>query len=415
MSLRTGLGSGINNGHSEENCTHPDEHASETKSVCDSLCAKEANGNIASEELKFEEAPLSPAYLQKIRDIEEVLLREPLDVETLKEFARSDGGLINDGVRRRAWPLLLGLDASAPTRFPSQEELEAHPEYQQVVLDVNRSLKRFPPGIPYEQRVALQEQLTRLILRVISKYPHLRYYQGYHDVAVTFLLVVGETAAFQIMERLSVEHLRDCMEPTMEKTSHLLNYVYPLVRRLHPALYDYLERSGVGTMFCLPWFLTWYGHSLNRYRDVVRLYDFFLVSPPLMPLYLAAVLVAHRADQVFSVECDMASVHSLLSQIPDDLPFERLLVRTERLYQEFPPESIEREVRDRVLREQQHARRGEAQRRPAPARQGLATAAWAALPRLLPQRLHYRYVLVTATLVGIYAYLRMADALGAVR
>lgn len=47
----------------------------------------------------------------------------------------------------------------------------------QVVLDVNRSLKRFPPGIPYEQRVALQDQLTVLILRVIIKYPHLKYYQ----------------------------------------------------------------------------------------------------------------------------------------------------------------------------------------------------------------------------------------------
>lgn len=46
-----------------------------------------------------------------------------------------------------------------------------------MVLDVNRSLKRFPPGIPYEQRVALQDQLTVLILRVIMKYPHLKYYQ----------------------------------------------------------------------------------------------------------------------------------------------------------------------------------------------------------------------------------------------
>lgn len=49
--------------------------------------------------------------------------------------------------------------------------------YCQVVLDVNRSLKRFPPGIPYEQRVALQDQLTVLILRVIIMYPHLKYYQ----------------------------------------------------------------------------------------------------------------------------------------------------------------------------------------------------------------------------------------------
>lgn len=32
-------------------------------------------------------------------------------------------------------------------------------------------------GIPYKQRVALQDQLTVLILRVIMKHPHLRYYQ----------------------------------------------------------------------------------------------------------------------------------------------------------------------------------------------------------------------------------------------
>ena len=58
-------------------------------------------------------------------------------------------------------------------------------------MDVNRSLKRFPPGIGEEERPLLQDQLTRLIIRVIIKHPELHYYQGYHDVAITFLLVVG--------------------------------------------------------------------------------------------------------------------------------------------------------------------------------------------------------------------------------
>jgi hypothetical protein len=44
------------------------------------------------------------------------------------------------------WPKLLGLDTEAATEPPTQQELEAHAEYHQVVLDVNRSLKRFPPG-----------------------------------------------------------------------------------------------------------------------------------------------------------------------------------------------------------------------------------------------------------------------------
>ncbi len=82
-----------------------------------------------------------------------------------------------DDLRRSVWPLLLGVDATQCERVPSLEELSSHSEYNQVVLDVNRSLKRFPPGIPLQQRLALQDQLTIIILRVISKYPHLSYYQ----------------------------------------------------------------------------------------------------------------------------------------------------------------------------------------------------------------------------------------------
>ena len=97
---------------------------------------------------------------------------------------------------------------------------------------MNRSLKRFPPGIKEEARPELQDQLTRLIVRVLLKHPELHYYQGYHDVAITFLLVVGEEMGYHIMERLSISHLREFMAPTMEKTTYLLNYMYPIVSRV---------------------------------------------------------------------------------------------------------------------------------------------------------------------------------------
>lgn len=85
--------------------------------------------------------------------------------------------LVTDDLRRSVWPLLLGVDREQCDPVPTLEELSNHPEYNQVVLDVNRSLKRFPPGIPIQQRLALQDQLTVIILRVITKYPHLSYYQ----------------------------------------------------------------------------------------------------------------------------------------------------------------------------------------------------------------------------------------------
>lgn len=87
-----------------------------------------------------------------------------------------------DDLRRSVWPRLVGIEPNNVEPVPNVDDLKSHPEYNQVILDVNRSLKRFPPGIPYEQRIALQDQLTVLILRVIIKYPHLRYYQVQMDL-----------------------------------------------------------------------------------------------------------------------------------------------------------------------------------------------------------------------------------------
>lgn len=174
--------------------------------------------------------------------IEEALSNNNSTLETYRNLALDQFGLVGDDLRRKVWPLLLEVDLETLEKTPLLSELSDHSEYEQVILDVNRSLKRFPPGIPYKQRLALQDQLTVLILRVIIKYPHLKYYQGYHDVAITFLLVVGEALAFRIMERLSTDHLRECMEPTMEKTSYRLTYIYPLLHKVDHELYEFMDR-----------------------------------------------------------------------------------------------------------------------------------------------------------------------------
>ncbi|KAK7861833.1 hypothetical protein R5R35_000593 [Gryllus longicercus] len=366
------------------------------------------------------EGSLPIAMQKKIQEIENALSEEPINKEALKELAKSEGGLISDALRKRVWPLILDIDTRLATCAPSQEELEAHEEYKQVVMDVNRSLKRFPPNIPSDQITLLQDQLTRLIMRVIIKHPQLRYYQGYHDVAVTFLLVVGEDVAFQIMEKLSTGHFKDYMEPTMDETSYLLNFVYPLIQRMNPALFEYMERAEVGTIFCLEWPLTWYGHSLKQYRDIVRLYDYFLVSPPLLPLYLAAAMVVHRQDEIFAEECDMACIHNLLSKIPDGLPFESLLKQANSIYEKYPPLSIEAEVKER-FEEELRRRRGIQTRPRAPVPfhprwqwqqpWNRFVPHWIAIPVMgAGPRVRVRVILLTATMVGLYAWLRMAEA-----
>lgn len=63
-------------------------------------------------------------------------------------------------------------------------------------------------GMPVAERAVLQEQLIDIILEVLKRNPQLHYYQGYHDVAVSLLLVVGERMAIAMLDTLSNVHLR---------------------------------------------------------------------------------------------------------------------------------------------------------------------------------------------------------------
>uniref|UniRef100_A0A1A8SCB7 TBC1 domain family member 20 n=1 Tax=Nothobranchius rachovii TaxID=451742 RepID=A0A1A8SCB7_9TELE len=281
---------------------------------------------------------------RKIADITQALSVEPVDVATLRRMAISEGGLLTDEIRCQVWPRLLNVPAHLLDQEPEKVERENNKDSNQVLLDVQRSLRRFPPGMPDEQREGLQEELIDIILRVLKRNPQLHYYQGYHDIVVTFLLVVGERLATVLVEKLSTHHLRDFMDPTMDNTKHILNYLMPIIERVNPDVHDFMQQADVGTVFALSWLITWFGHVLSDFRHVVRLYDFFLACHPLMPIYFAAVIVLYREEEVLECECDMAMVHHLLSQIPQDLPYETLISRAGDLFVQFPPSELAREA-----------------------------------------------------------------------
>uniref|UniRef100_A0A3B4BDD0 TBC1 domain family member 20 n=1 Tax=Periophthalmus magnuspinnatus TaxID=409849 RepID=A0A3B4BDD0_9GOBI len=264
---------------------------------------------------------------QKLAEIHQALNCDPVDIETLRRAAVSKGGLLTDEIRRKVWPKLLNINVFDLPPKPGKDVRENHRDHNQVLLDVRRSMKRFPKG----------KQLIDIILDVLKCHPQLHYYQGYHDVAVTLLLVVGERMALALLDKLSNFHLRDFMDPTMDSTKHILNYLMPILEQVDTELHDFMIRAEVGTIFALSWLITWYGHVLSEFKYTLRLYDFFLASHPLMPIYLAAAIVLHREKEVKTTECDMAMVHHLLSRIPQDLPYELLIAQAQELFDHYPP------------------------------------------------------------------------------
>uniref|UniRef100_A0A2P2HXJ2 TBC1 domain family member 20-like n=1 Tax=Hirondellea gigas TaxID=1518452 RepID=A0A2P2HXJ2_9CRUS len=289
----------------------------------------------------------------KVDKIRELLQSSIVDVAGLQELAVQEHGFVTDAVRQQVWPRLLHVDNVPPIPLLDREQASGHHYYSQVVLDVERTLKRFPPGISSERRKVLMDQLIRMIVTVLKRNPDMHYYQGYHDVGITFLLVCGEDAGVLLLEELSLTHLREFLQPTMERTQRWLAFIYPILATASPALYQHMLQSGVGTVFCLAWLITWYAHTLSHYRHVVRLYDFLLSSPPLMPMYVAAAILNCREQQLLAVECDMAMMHHALSQVPDDLPLDSLLQEAKQLYRQVPPPTIAEKVDHYLLQQKQ--------------------------------------------------------------
>ena len=123
-----------------------------------------------------------------------------------------------------------------------------------------------------------------------------------------------------------------------------------------PELHEFLIESDVGTIFALSWLITWYGHVISEHKYVVRLFDFFVATHPLMPLYIAAAMgkmtirmtvvimissVLHCGDDVLDQECDMPTVHHHLTNLPQTIDFasnlQKIMDSASLLFRKHPP------------------------------------------------------------------------------
>lgn len=110
----------------------------------------------------------------------------------LKTLACSNGGFVTNELRVKVWCRLANVDDNDNVFNDISSNIQRNDNYRQVILDVERSLKRFPPSVQEVQRIAYQDKLTEIIIRILDHNPDMYYYQGYHDVCLTFLLVMNE-------------------------------------------------------------------------------------------------------------------------------------------------------------------------------------------------------------------------------
>jgi hypothetical protein len=179
---------------------------------------------------------------------------------------------------------------------------------------------------------------------------YLRYYQGYHDLACIFMSALGggnpppqrdndTTVApeqddddplqlamqmglelpSRVLCQVSLSHFRDATRCNFEKLTMALRLtLFPLLQQLDPELHAHLHDCDMEPFFCLSWVLTWFSHDVRDTELVKRLFDAFLVSHPLLPVYVSIAMMLHPTNRqaILQTECDFASIHQCLAMLP---------------------------------------------------------------------------------------------------
>ncbi|KAF2201274.1 hypothetical protein GQ43DRAFT_416158 [Delitschia confertaspora ATCC 74209] len=259
------------------------------------------------------------------------------DLPTLLNLATSKHGLVDDDLRRTAWPILLGCSEETSKNETPWRSLPAHRDEYQVGLDVNRAFVYYPKGESDRQLDRRKEELSNVILEVLRRHPALCYSQGYHDIVQVFLLVLGAQDAPRALTRLTLLRIRDFMLPSLDPVIAHLELLPPIIKSVDTALYEHLPR--IQASFALAATLTLFAHVVQDYRDIARLFDFFLARETVIPVYLFAVIVLSRRDELLEID-DPDMLYVSLGKLPQPLDLESLVTMTVSLYQDHPPESL---------------------------------------------------------------------------
>lgn len=287
-------------------------------------------------------------------------------LRTLRKLALSDGGLVNDTLRQQAWPQFLGLDvgfddSGAGNEITPDLVIRCN-DFEQIELDTTRCNWHLLTATQQSQRLHRQcvvttvstehkkRQLANLVnYTLLQSYQRsaskgleepMHYYQGYHDVASIFLQTFDgaknsglslrsralksfsnedlEIPAAILLE-VSQKHLLDCLKPNFRQVQTALRLtLLPLLAALDRDISTHLHRCGMEPFFAFSWVITWFSSENLDTELIKRLFDVFLVSDPLMPIYVAVAMVLHPINRakVLETECDFGLLHETLRNLP---------------------------------------------------------------------------------------------------
>lgn len=329
---------------------------------------RRSSGQLEKEWVEFDVVASLPSEdsLEILRINKAKLVQQALDAGDQNQvslLARTPGGLVTSDLRYRAWKRFLDIPSLSvgdhivvsPDSFGTND-LHPHKDENQVMLDIKRLFTVVLHFISFSHSVSssytailskedvesIRKRLFSLIVRVLRKHPCLNYYQGYHDIASVVLLVCNDVPngndemAFQILEKLTVDHLRDFMISDIGLSVNHLKLIPCIVRSEDPLLFELVRHTSNsfivtnGVYFdyefiqALLSVITIFSHDVNHFPHLMIIWDFiFSHRSVAASMYVYAAIMLHFKQAIFAelfishqadlVTLDADLVHKVLS------------------------------------------------------------------------------------------------------
>lgn len=129
------------------------------------------------------------------------------------------------------------------------------------------------------------------------------------------------------------------MLPTLVGTNSHLDLLPAILYAADPSLCTHL--SGLQPYFALAATLTMFAHDIEVYASIARLFDFLLARDAVVSVYMFAVIVMSRKDELLEFGPDEPEMlYAILSKLPKPLDLEKLIAQTVELVERFPSEKL---------------------------------------------------------------------------
>ena len=197
--------------------------------------------------------------------LEKLLSSPTIDLQQLHTISRQKDGFINNNIRKRVWPKLLGLNRYSNNDY--RQNIDQIRDFFSIECDILRSLWNYDNIVEWDetQRNKRRVILYNIIKAILSRHPNkLHYYQGYHDVISVFLLILDEDhLTYNICETVTLTYFADSMSESFENLKKAMGIVTVILQLADAELYHHLNNANIQPYYCISWVLTWFAHDLR--------------------------------------------------------------------------------------------------------------------------------------------------------